>query len=139
MDMREDGTVPSLYGRWQPVRYEDRCRLRLAELDAAAQELVSVCAQLGDVRAIYAFGSYAKRMVGPESDLDALIIRDTSLPRADRERDIRLAMTAVIGFDFLVVRPDEYEQVLPTTSFGRDILRDAVLLADFSPEAAGTQ
>lgn len=80
------------------------------------------------VRAIYAFGSYATGRINLESDLDALIVRDTDLRRADRDLDIRLAFDRSIGLDLIVVTPDEYAEQLPATSFGQTILASAVRL-----------
>jgi predicted nucleotidyltransferase len=84
------------------ARYEDRCKRRQVELDDAARELVDVCRNLGDVSAVFAYGSYAKRLVGPDSDLDALIVRHCLLSRSARQDDIRLQLRARVGFDLLV-------------------------------------
>ena len=102
--------------------------MRRALLDTAAAEIVAICSQLFDVRAVYAYGSYACDTVGPTSDLDVLIVRDTDLPRFRREDDIRLRLRTPIGFDLLVVRPDEFAQVMPGNTVGRTILSQARLL-----------
>ncbi len=107
------------------MRYAERCRERRTRLDRAATEVVAVCRDLGDVSAVYAFGSYATGEVGPSSDLDLLIVRETQLRRILREDDIRKRLTVSVGYDFIVVTPTEYRDALPTTSFGRTILAQA--------------
>lgn len=109
-------------------RYADRSLARRALLDAAAQELVTVCSRLPDVLAVYVYGSYARDAVGPASDLDALIVRETELPRFQREDDIRRFLRTAVGFELLIVRPDEFAEQLPANSVGRTILAEAKLL-----------
>ena len=113
---------------WVPLQYNDRCAARKTMLDQAAAELVSVARSVGGVVAVYAFGSYALDKVGPDSDLDPLIVRETDLPRINREDDIRAALRSVCGFDLLVIRPDEFRDKLPANSVGRRILSEAKLL-----------
>ena len=92
---------PPPYG-WRRLRYQDRCALRHAELHVAAERLVEVCRGLGNVHAVYAFGSYARDEIGPESDLDALIIRETDLPMGERQMDIRRLLCGLsTGFDLI--------------------------------------
>lgn len=110
------------------LRYEDRCRIRQELLDKAAAEVITICSLLSDVRAVYVYGSYARGMVGPMSDLDVLIIRETNLPRFQREDDIRLALRTPVGFDLLVVRPDEFKHAMPANSVGNRILSEAKLI-----------
>ena len=120
--------------RRTPLRFEERCRLRKVLLDTAAAELVEVCRALPDVVAVYAYGSYARDQIGITSDLDALVIRETMLPRYERQDDIRSGLRARGGFDLLVVTPDEYMHIMPQNSVGRHILAEAKLLARFRKE-----
>lgn len=108
--------------------YASRLAARRALLDRAARRLVEIDTELSDVRAMYAFGSYATGRIDLESDFDALIVRDTDLRRADRDLDIRPAFDVSIGLDLIVVTPDEYAERLPATSFGQTILATAVPL-----------
>jgi predicted nucleotidyltransferase len=118
----------SAYTSPKGLRYEDRCRLRQELLDKAAAEVVTICSQLSEVRAAYVYGSYARGTVGPTSDLDVLIVRETNLPRFQREDDIRLALRTPVGFDLLVVRPDEFQHAMPLNSVGSRILSEAKLV-----------
>lgn len=110
------------------LRYEDRCRIRQELLEKAVAEIVTICSQFSDVRAVYAYGSYARGTVGPTSDLDILIVRETNLPRFQREDDIRLRLRTPVGFDLLVVRPDEFTHTMPANSVGSRILAEAKLI-----------
>ena len=102
--------------------HADRLRAHTALLDRAARRLVDICAAHTDVRGVYAFGSYASGTVRLRSDLDVLVVRDTSLRRADRDLDIRRAFDVPVGLDLLVLTPAEVAEALPTTSYGRTIL-----------------
>ena len=105
--------------------YVARSARRRGELDAAVAEILLAYRAFGDVRAIYAFGSYGRGNVGPTSDLDLLVVRETTERRPLRDCDIHLAYRGAIPLDIVVVTPNEYRDILPTTSMGRTILHDA--------------
>lgn len=105
--------------------YAARAAHRKAELDDAVTAILTACRALGDIEAVYAFGSYGRGAVSPTSDLDLLVVRDTTLRRVLRDRDIRLAYRGGIPLDIVVVTPSEYRDLLPTTGMGASILRDA--------------
>lgn len=59
---------------------------------------------------VYLFGSYAKATMTPESDLDFLVVKRTSLPRHLRGRDVVAALAAyAVDIDLLFVTPEEVE------------------------------
>lgn len=105
--------------------YAERLRAHEALLGRGARRLVEICAALGDVRAVYAFGSYATGFVRLRSDLDALVVRETALRRADRDLDIRRAFDVPVALDVIVVTPDEFKRSLRSSSFGQTILKTA--------------
>lgn len=105
--------------------YAERLRAHEALLRRGARRLVEICIALGDVRAVYAFGSYATGHVRLGSDLDALVVRDTILRQADRDLDIRKAFDVSVALDVIVVTPAEFERTLPSSSFGQTILSTA--------------
>lgn len=64
---------------------------------------------------IYLFGSYAKGNPTENSDLDFFIIKDSDLPRPQRalslySLDKSKKIGALIGIDFIVYTPKEYEE-----------------------------
>jgi predicted nucleotidyltransferase len=105
--------------------YAERCATRLAKLQAGAQAFAEYCATKQDIVALFAFGSFARRSVHPWSDLDLLIVRETSAPPLHRADDLYQEAPLRVGFDALVVTPDEYRERLPLTPFGRTILGQA--------------
>jgi predicted nucleotidyltransferase len=106
----------------------ESAREREAVLEAALARFVDVCRRMPDVKAVYAFGSLGRGEVGPASDLDILVVRDTAVRGADRDRDLRIAFNAPVPLDLVVVTPEEYAQRLPATAFGRTILAEARLV-----------
>lgn len=104
----------------------ERVAARRTLLERGLDRLVAIARTLPDVREVYVFGSYARGEVRVRSDLDVLIVRETTERRIDRDRDIREAFDVPVGFDTLVVTPRELEDELPTTGIGATILREAV-------------
>lgn len=105
-------------------RYELRVAEREALLRAELTRFVEVCKK-HDVRAVYVFGSLATGNVGPSSDLDLLIVRETSLPFRDRGDDLRMEAGPRVQLDLIVVTPTEFDSILPSNSFGQTILSTA--------------
>jgi predicted nucleotidyltransferase len=110
---------------WRAIPYATRVAQQRGKIEETLAQVLTACHDLGDVDAVYAFGSYATGEIGPTSDLDLLIVRRTSLRRAVRDLDIVERCCFRVGVDMVVVTPDEYATKLPTTSFGRTILRTA--------------
>ncbi len=108
-----------------PGTLAQRVAARRAVLANAIERFVAVAQRHADVRAVYVFGSFARGDLRPHSDLDLLVVRDTTVRRAERDLDLRLAFDAPVGIDLIVVTPGELEHRLPTTGFGRTILSEA--------------
>ena len=58
------------------------------------------------------FGSMANADVGEWSDLDLVIIKDTSLPFLERLVEVALLCQARVGVDYLVYTPSEFAQMI---------------------------
>ncbi len=95
----------------QPAWWRERAQSRLAELDRAVITLRAALCDFPGVRGALIFGSYARREVGPESDLDVIVVRETPLPRAERDDDIRRALTLAVPYDLVTLTPDEYKRL----------------------------
>ena len=108
--------------------HRERLAERRALLERGVSRLLAICTALGDVEAVYAFGSYASGDIGVASDLDVLVVRNTNVRRVERDIPIRVAFDVPVGLDCIVVTPEEYRDILPTTSFGRTILATAFRL-----------
>ena len=105
--------------------YADRCSQRRQLLDAAVRRVVEVCRAEPSVREAFVFGSYASGAVGPTSDLDVLVVRDTDLGIVDRVADLALAARGPVPLDLIVVTPEERATTFAASSFGRTILASA--------------
>jgi predicted nucleotidyltransferase len=68
--------------------YAERCGTRLAKLQAGASAIADYCATKRDIVAVFAFGSFARGRVHPWSDLDLLIVRETSIPHLHVLREL---------------------------------------------------
>lgn len=58
------------------------------------------------------FGSMAEGRTGEWSDLDLVIIKETSQPFVARSEEVALLCMAPVGVDYLVYTPDEFEQMI---------------------------
>ena len=105
--------------------FEKRSHARAAVLEAAACSFAATARRFPDVVAVYAFGSVGARRVGPHSDLDLLVVRETTLIGPQRGIDLTVAAELDVAVDLIVVTPLEYAERLPNTSFGRTILSSA--------------
>jgi predicted nucleotidyltransferase len=73
---------------------------------------------------IILFGSAANGDIGPDSDIDFLIVkRDTPYKGAERIRELSRLIDRSVAVDFLVYRTDEYEKRL---SMGDPFLKTIV-------------
>ena len=106
-------------------RYADRCEDRRVLLDEALQNVVAACSVEPSVCEAYVFGSYAKKKIGPTSDLDILVVRDTDLGIIDRAVDLKKAARSRVNVDLVVVTPYEFAHTFPASSFGRTVLEMA--------------
>jgi predicted nucleotidyltransferase len=103
-------------------RYADRCLDRRELLDEAVRNVITACRAEASVREAFVFGSYATLQIGPTSDLDVLVVRDTDLGIIDRVIDLKIAALSRVNIDMVVVTPYELANTFSTSSFGRTVL-----------------
>jgi predicted nucleotidyltransferase len=79
---------------------------------------------------IIIFGSYARGEFNEDSDLDFLIIKkDTPYQGRDRARELRRLIKKNIACDFLVYRPEEFEERLKLGDpFIKSILEEGIII-----------
>ena len=79
---------------------------------------------------IFLFGSYANNQANEDSDIDLLIIKDTSEPKYKRSIEIqRLLIGSKIPVDIVVYTNDEFEnEKLKRFSFVNSVLQGALLI-----------
>lgn len=105
--------------------YAERCIARRTVLEAALERFVDMCRARPDVVAVMVFGSLGSGRVGPRSDLDFLVVRETTIRGIERAADLAVAADLGVEHDLIVVTPTELRDALPTTSFGRTLLQTA--------------
>ncbi len=103
---------------------------RRAELSAGVDRLRRVLPQLAGVRGALIFGSYARNEVGPESDLDLIVVQETTLPLLERGADLRGPLFAALQstYDLLVYTPEEYERYARQIPFVAQACREGIWL-----------
>ena len=78
---------------------------------------------------IILFGSYAYGQPEPESDLDLLVVMDTSLRESEQALDIRRQLNLLFGLDLLVYTPEKLAQRLAWgDSFLQEITQRGLVL-----------
>jgi predicted nucleotidyltransferase len=105
--------------------YRRLSQARADILESAIAAFVATAKRHQDVEAVYVFGSVAENRVGPHSDLDLLVVRETTLVGPERGADLAIEARLDVAFDLVVVTRQEFRDRLPLTSFGRTILKAA--------------
>ena len=95
---------------------EDRREALLAELDRALRILREQYLPLK----IYLYGSLAHGTVSEWSDLDLVIVKDTTKRFLDRTAEVLGLVMPRVGMDIAVYTPIEWEQLLRERPFIRD-------------------
>jgi predicted nucleotidyltransferase len=84
---------------------------------------------------IILFGSYAYGRPGPESDVDLLVIMETTLREAQQALQIRQYLNPLFGLDIIVYPPAKIEQRIAWgDSFLSEIVARGIVLYE-SPDA----
>ncbi len=108
--------------------YEDRSLERRDSLTVALERFVAVARLHPDVCAVYVFGSYAREEIGPNSDLDLLVVRETTRRGPVRGEDLVMEALLGIDFDLHVLTPEEYRVRASLSSYWADVIGEARLV-----------
>ncbi len=103
----------------------------MAELHNAA-EIKSIVAQLErnyDPELIMIFGSYSKGTVHSDSDLDLLIVKNTTKRPIWRKVEARKSFKTDIPIDLIVYNPEEFSQLKKRSLFIKDILKNGKVVS----------
>lgn len=85
---------------------------RQQKLTEALERILRVLITHYQPEKVILFGSMANAEVGEWSDLDLVIIRDTSLPFLERLVEVALLCQARVGVDYFVYTPSEFAQMI---------------------------
>ena len=97
------------------------------KLDQAVERLREVLSQHPAVERIILFGSYARGRRDLGTDLDVIVIMDSTAPFLERQKQLYQMLTLPVDADILCYTPEEFER-LRYTPFGRRILQEGVVL-----------
>jgi predicted nucleotidyltransferase len=93
---------------------------RHALLQSELERFLDVLIEQYDPEKILLFGSMVDNATGPWSDLDLVIIKETSRRFLDRTRDVLRLLQPKVGVDILVYTPQEFELLSRQRAFVRD-------------------
>ena len=93
---------------------------------AEIKEVAKKIGQSANAKSVILFGSYARGQADDSSDVDFLVIADSSLPKHKRSRELyRLFNPYPFGMDIIVYTNTEIEQARKSPlSFISTVLRD---------------
>jgi predicted nucleotidyltransferase len=85
---------------------------RRAKLADALTHILHTLATEYHPEKVILFGSLAAETVGEWSDLDLVIVKDTTLPFLQRLKEVALLCRAQVGVDYLVYTPNEFADMV---------------------------
>ncbi|MHB8139745.1 MAG: nucleotidyltransferase domain-containing protein [Vulcanimicrobiaceae bacterium] len=100
-----------------PQWWHRRARERRLALDATVAAVCAACALDAGIVRVLAFGSYARQEVAPTSDLDLIVIAESSLPQGERTAQLYMRLPPGVPIDAIVYTPEEFERLRATRSF----------------------
>jgi predicted nucleotidyltransferase len=111
---------------------------RYKKLTAALEHIMHVLTTQYQPEKVILFGSLAEGTVGEWSDIDLVIIKDTSLPFLQRLKEVALLCRVSVSVDFLVYTPDEFAHMVADNNpfIIKEILQQGKVLYEREPAAA---
>ncbi len=95
-----------------PAIIEDMNTERENQLSQALAQILEILTTQYQPEKVILFGSMASGTVHEWSDLDLVIVKDTSKPFLQRLTEVALLCRPRIGVDFLVYTPNEFAQMI---------------------------
>lgn len=96
---------------------------RRARLELELQRMTALFPRMGVKKAIL-FGSLARGDVAESSDIDLILIKDTTKKLSDRLEEALVTLDPRVSLDVLVYTPEEFEDLLETTPLLQDAVRE---------------
>ncbi len=104
---------------------------RSRDLTSALDKLLPTLVEEYEPERVILFGSLARGDVGEWSDLDLLIVKETSQPFLERSKEVALLCYAMVGVDYLVYTPDEMAGMIARGNpFILNVLQEGQILYD---------
>ena len=99
---------------------EDQIALRRALLERELARWLPLLIAHEQPKKIILFGSFPAGHINEWSDLDLVLVKNTSAPFLDRIRQVLKLLQPQVGVDLLVYTPQEYEQLVRERVFVRE-------------------
>ena len=100
-----------------------------APTDRDIRAVVDVLATRYGAQKVFLFGSAAQGASGSDSDVDLVVVKETTLSFFDRLKEVGQVCRWHRGFDVLVYTPSEFEEMSRSCAFIREeVLRKGRLL-----------
>ena len=96
---------------------------RRTRLERELARMAALFPRMGVKKAIL-FGSLARGDVAGSSDIDLILIKPTTKKFSDRLEEALVMLDPQVSLDVLVYTPAEFEELLETTSFLQDAVRE---------------
>lgn len=110
--------------RWRAAQHPEAVQIpdlaQRARIEENLARLIPAIAERYGPEKIILFGSAASGMVGPYSDIDLAIIKDTPLPFSKRSQVLVGLVDYDVDVDFFVYTPREFAAAARNTPFIRD-------------------
>ncbi len=111
--------------RVYPSWWKDRSKERKARIDAALERLCVRLSTIDSVQSALVFGSYARGEIDPQSDVDLIVIQETTLSQGLRAADLYGQLACEIPLDMVVYTPEEFERLRQTRGFVKHVAGEA--------------
>ncbi|MDI6825153.1 MAG: nucleotidyltransferase domain-containing protein [Bacillota bacterium] len=118
------------------IDLEARTEIRRRELERELRRIVSRCRELG-YRKVILFGSLARGEVGPWSDIDLILVRDTDKRFLDRLDEFYRQVLPKTAVDVLIYTPEEFAELFRSRRFVQQAVLEGVVLVDQEGVAGG--
>lgn len=111
---------------------------RERELRQAMENILQVLVAEYSPEKVILFGSLANDEVREWSDLDVVIVKDTSKPFLQRLREVALLCRPVVGVDFLVYTTGEFAEMIADRNpfILEEVIRKGVVVYESRPGSA---
>ncbi|HHY95021.1 MAG TPA: nucleotidyltransferase domain-containing protein [Firmicutes bacterium] len=111
------------------IDLEAEARSRRRELERELGRIVSRCRDLG-YRKVVLFGSLARGEVGPWSDIDLILVKETDKRFLDRLDEFYRAVVPKTAVDVLIYTPEEFAELSRSREFVKQAVAEGVVLVD---------
>lgn len=99
-------------------------------LDTSLHEAVARLSRLGNVRRVSLFGSYGRGRADLFTDLDILVIMETSKPFLQRIAELYSLLALPVDADILCYTPEEFDRMKNRPFMRRILAEEVVLLSE---------